>query len=393
MSTISSRSADIKTYAADVADLLAALEPRSRIAHLRLVRGEVRSATQGSFEALFEPGSYSGLPRVERELVALRVAALQHDAPLAAFHRERARSRGADPTLLNGTERHPDRPVGSDRWTEVLRFVDRLTLDPALARPAHLKALHRHGFVPRDIVTLAQVVAFTNYQVRLLAGLRALVAVEPGDAPSLTVDEAPRRGGHAPSEHTPAERGFTLDPLAWTAWLPTVNPATADAEQLAVLDESNASARTSPYYLTLIHDPAVLRQRSRLFNAIMYAPGGLPRPERELTTVAVSIVNGCPYCASVHARLFAQLSKEPQAVQALFDEGLNTSLAPRRRALIDLGVALSANPPEPPEGHLLALRSVGLDDEEILDAVHAAAIFAWANRLMQTLGEPVAERG
>jgi alkylhydroperoxidase family enzyme len=31
-----------------------------------------------------------------------------------------------------------------------------------------------------------------------------------------------------------------------------------------------------------------------------------------------------------------------------------------------------------------------LDDEQLLDAVHAAAIFAWANRLMQTLGEPVA---
>jgi uncharacterized peroxidase-related enzyme len=160
-----------------------------------------------------------------------------------------------------------------------------------------------------------------------------------------------------------------------------------------VLDESNATARNSPYYLTLVHDPAVLRQRARLFNAIMYRPGGLPRADRELTTVAVSIVNGCLYCASVHGRLFAQLSKDLKAVQGLFDEGLNAPLAPRRRALVDLGAALSANPPAAPGAQLLALRAVGLNDEALLDAIQAAAIFAWANRLMQTLGEPVPASG
>jgi len=219
--------------------------------------------------------------------------------------------------------------------------------------------------------------------------LRALAALEPIGAGPVELDSTPTLGAYPTTTQTPAARGFTLDPLAWAAWLPTVDPALASPEQLAVLDESHASARTSPYYLTLIHDPAVLRQRSQLFNAIMYRPGGLPRAERELTTVSVSIVNGCPYCASVHARLFAQLSKEPQAVQALFDEGLHAALAPRRRALVDLGVALSANPPAAVERPLQALRAQGLSDEQLLDAIHAAAIFAWANRLMQTLGEPL----
>jgi alkylhydroperoxidase family enzyme len=38
---------------------------------------------------------------------------------------------------------------------------------------------------------------------------------------------------------------------------------------------------------------------------------------------------------------------------------------------------------------LLPLRQNGLSDLEILDLIHAVAMFAWANRLMQTLGEPV----
>lgn len=36
-----------------------------------------------------------------------------------------------------------------------------------------------------------------------------------------------------------------------------------------------------------------------------------------------------------------------------------------------------------------ALKDVGLNDGEILDLLHSDAIFAWANRLMLNLGEPV----
>jgi len=38
---------------------------------------------------------------------------------------------------------------------------------------------------------------------------------------------------------------------------------------------------------------------------------------------------------------------------------------------------------------LKPLRDVGMDDLEILDLTNAAAMFANANRLMQTLGEPI----
>ncbi|MES1265980.1 MAG: alkylhydroperoxidase, partial [Variovorax sp.] len=38
---------------------------------------------------------------------------------------------------------------------------------------------------------------------------------------------------------------------------------------------------------------------------------------------------------------------------------------------------------------LQAVRAAGLTTVEVLDAIHATAIFAWANRLMLNLGEPV----
>jgi len=88
-------------------------------------------------------------------------------------------------------------------------------------------------------------------------------------------------------------QGFTNRTLGWKAWLPILDPAQASPAQQAVLEESHPQAKVSQYYLTLIHQPEVLRQRSLAFNAIMYAPGGLSRAERELASAVVSRINRC----------------------------------------------------------------------------------------------------
>jgi uncharacterized peroxidase-related enzyme len=183
---------------------------------------------------------------------------------------------------------------------------------------------------------------------------------------------------------------FTADPVEWSAWLDPIALETATPEQIAVLEESTPTAKTSPYYLLLVRDVDVLRERSRLYNAIMYGPRGLPRADRELAAVAVSRVNGCVYCASVHIQRYIQLTKRPEIMQRLIDEGVETELPPRERAIVDFAVKLTRTPPTLTAADLKPLRQLGLTDQEILDLTHATAMFAWANRLMQTLGEPVA---
>jgi uncharacterized peroxidase-related enzyme len=190
---------------------------------------------------------------------------------------------------------------------------------------------------------------------------------------------------------TPTKIGFTIDELGWKSWLETVDLDKATPEQIAVLEESNARAKTSAYYLMLVQNPDALRQRSRLFNAVMYTPKGLPRSDRELSTVAVSRINGCPYCASVHSQRYAQLTKQPELIQRLLDEGVETDLPPRERAIVGYAAKLTRTPTKMTAADLAPLREVGLSDLEILDLTNAVAMFANANRLMQTLGEPVAK--
>jgi uncharacterized peroxidase-related enzyme len=126
-----------------------------------------------------------------------------------------------------------------------------------------------------------------------------------------------------------------------------------------------------------------------LFHAVMYAPRGLPRADRELATVVVSIINGCVYCSSVHARRFAELTKKPDIIQRLYDEGLDTALEPRQRAVVDFAAKLTREPQAVTAADIRPLRDVGMDDIQIHDLIHAVAMFANANRLMQTLGEPI----
>jgi uncharacterized peroxidase-related enzyme len=183
--------------------------------------------------------------------------------------------------------------------------------------------------------------------------------------------------------------GFTNETLEWRAWLDTVELNKATPAQLAVLDESHPKAKTSDYYLFLVHQPEILRQRSIAFNAIMYAPGGMSRAERELGATVVSRINGCVYCASVHAQRFEQMAKRQDVIAQVFENPLTAGTNERERAIAAFSAELTAAPENVSAESIERLAAVGLKEDEILDLIHSVAIFAWANRLMLNLGEPV----
>ena len=196
----------------------------------------------------------------------------------------------------------------------------------------------------------------------------------------------------AAAEQSPApirRNGFTNETLEWHSWLKPLDIAQASPLQLEVLDESHPQARTSAYYLTLAHQPLMLRHRSAAYNAIMYAPGGLPRAERELGAMVVSVTNGCVYCTSVHAQRYAQLAKRTDTVEQVFDDPASAGSTERERAIARFAIAVTVRPQALGAADIAPLRNVGMNDVEIIDLLHAVAIFGWANRLMQNLGEPV----
>lgn len=336
---------------------------------IRQHRPKIADFIQATFDALFieERGAFD-LPL--RLSCAAKVAALSTETGLADFY-------------LRALERLDVPKQRSDALAlerAVLDHTARVTLTPEACDQAALDALRAAGLTEYEIVTLSQLIGYVAFQARVILAVRALCGAErdatAGDEPTAFVRHS----------------GFTAESIDWLPWLMPVDLAAASPEQLAVLDESGPTARTSPYYLTLVHNPAVLRQRSGTYNAIMYAPGGLSRAERELAALVVSTLNGCPYCASVHAQRLNQLTKEPALVEQVFADPLGCGRNERERELARYAGRLTLEAARFGLADVARLRALGLSDGEILDFSHVAAIFAWANRLMQTLGQPVMPR-
>ena len=136
---------------------------------------------------------------------------------------------------------------------------------------------------------------------------------------------------------------FTRDMLDWLPWL---EPMEADKMTQHHLDSLvDASRVKSPYFRLLARDPDVLEARTRTDKDIFYNPdAGLPRAERELAAAATSRLNGCIYCASVHARFASTYSKRTEDVDKLLAQGTGADLDKRWNAIVAASVALTSTP-------------------------------------------------
>ena len=185
-----------------------------------------------------------------------------------------------------------------------------------------------------------------------------------------------------------APNAFTQAQLGWEAWLePLPVDELTERHYDGLVDKGRAN---NPYFRLLVRDPEILGARTRTDNDIFYnEKGGLSRALRELSAASASRTNGCIFCASVHSRFAAHHSKRPDDVQRLLDDGTAAAQEdPQWRAVIDASVALTKTPDEFSAANVRELREAGLDDLAIVDAIHGAAFFNWANRLMLSLGEP-----
>jgi len=375
----------------DTIDRLAGLEQGSPTFTTRHEREKVALATQACEDLLLGNQLDSALTQAERLILAAEQARVSGVSVLETEYRARAEALDAGITAeLRSILDKAGAQTGNARMDAMLHFVRTLALNPAESDQQALLAIPAAGLSHNDTVLLAQLIGFVAYQARLLVGVKAMSdlggvteapAAQPADAVPFV------HPANLPPPGEPLRRnGFTSETLGWKAWLEVLNPETATPEQQHVLEVSHPKAKTMDFYLLLARQPQVLLERSQAFNAIMYAPGGLSRAEREVAATAVSRSNGCVYCASVHAQRFEQLAKRNDVMAQMFDDPDTAGTNARERAIIQSSLALTRAPGSFGVQNVQPLRDAGLSDLEILDMLHSAALFGWANRLMLNLG-------
>jgi alkylhydroperoxidase domain protein len=378
----------------DAAKILAALLAPGEApgAGLAVLRPSVREHTREAYDALYrEP---QPLPTAVLHAFAAVAADRQGSGVLADWHR----AQGADPAIVAADA------IEDPALAALRDHVDQLSDSPALVNIADQRRLAETGVDVTTVVLVSQLVAFESHLQRLVAGLAVLhglevpTALEPSRAARSRGRDAEHGGATLTGRTRPA--AFTREVLQWEPWV----EVPGEEELTEVQRESFASkaSTNSVYFRMLSLTPGITRARSALDNAIFLPRDGLPKAERELVAAATSKVNDCIYCASVHARKAAGFSKREEDVDALLAASLARDedwtaedLAPlaagqdaRWASLVTAAAELSRPRPALGAEHVAALRAQGLDETQIADALSAAGFFAWANRLMLSLGEP-----
>ncbi len=166
----------------DLIDHIVGLRPGSRTYEARHQREKVAVATQGSYDALFSTALDKDISLTERLLVALYACRLTPAPELATHYRERLLTEGADAVLVEMADRKTPQDFEDPRLAAMLQFTRTLIDNPVEGNKAALLTLPAAGISTPAVVALSQLIAFLSYQVRLVAGLKAMKASEEAQA-------------------------------------------------------------------------------------------------------------------------------------------------------------------------------------------------------------------
>ena len=408
----------------DIITVLSGIDPDGALASTRTQRQQALDNAQRSFESLLEPINPGTFSFGERYAVATYVTGLHRDQTAFDFYAELLLDdapgslRDAVAVAVNeglsvgpaGTYRETglvgeSQPVPSlrhdqaalgGRLAAAFDVAHLMVFHPRDSRPEVLGHLSGAGWSADDVVSLTQLVSFLAFQLRVVHGLRVLdgsaqvVRDATGQPVSAEVDWQLSDDGFPVTSYPQiaAPTAFVSHSLGWSPWAPPVAKDELSAEQLEALVEPRRA--DMPYFRLLARDPQALKARTLTDNDIFYnVTGGIGRAERELSAAATSRLNGCVFCASVHANFAIEQSGRDADVQRLLDEGIEADLGSDLwNAVVAAATALTRTPVQFDQGHVDRLRSAGLDEASVLDVINSAAFFNWANRLMLGLGEP-----
>jgi len=136
-------------------------------------RSDIFAMTEQAHDAALTPVDPGGLTHAERAALACRMARLNAEDDLA--HHFEGLLTSANPTDTAMHIADPKYDGGSDtRLTALIRYTDLVTRDTKSVVAADISALTDTGVSEDDIVRLSELVAFVNYQARVVRGLRLL---------------------------------------------------------------------------------------------------------------------------------------------------------------------------------------------------------------------------
>lgn len=168
-------------------------------------------------------------------------------------------------------------------------------------------------------------------------------------------------------------------------WIRTIEPEDADGRLAeAYAWQSRKLGRPTEFTQLGSLAPEVVHARLVLYRASEGVPSRLAPVQKLLISYFTSILNATPHCAALARTELCRISQE--AIVRSLDRRDFASLSPQDGALAKYVEKLTLHPGEIVAADVEALRAVGFDDLDILDANNQCAHLNYTNRVANGLG-------
>lgn len=176
--------------------------------------------------------------------------------------------------------------------------------------------------------------------------------------------------------------------------------------RIKVIDTDHATGRLREIYddiikkrgkLADVHKIQSLRPESivkhmDLYMEVMFTKSELPRSEREMMAVIVSVKNECEYCILHHGEALNHYWKDWERISLLVSDYRKAGLNERELSLCNYAEMLTGFPGRFKDDSLINnLKVIGLSDTGILDSTLVIAYFNFVNRIVLALGVETTE--
>jgi len=132
--------------------------------------------------------------------------------------------------------------------------------------------------------------------------------------------------------------------------------------------------------------PQLLTQMMAMSSVLLFSDGALGRRRKEMIASYVSTLNACPYCADSHGFFFC-VHGGAALVDAILKGSLDSAeIDAGEKMLLSFVAKVNSASDKIDPGDVQALRNSGWTNEQIAEAVHLAAAFAFFNRLANAFG-------
>ena len=170
-------------------------------------------------------------------------------------------------------------------------------------------------------------------------------------------------------------------------WIATVSPddatgllAEAYAKQVAKLGRVSELTQLGSLY------PALVAERLALYQVVDATPSAVPEWVRRAVALLTSVLNGCLHCTVGNTQKLVEAGYGELAAAIKAGPGDQLVDVPSVEAIFAYTRKLVLTPAQIVEGDVLALRSAGWADIDILDVNNIAAYYCYINRVAHGLG-------